>query len=55
VCSHRFEDLQERNPSEAEAVVLHELLHSLGLGENPPASSEITDAVIRSCIQDAGR
>jgi len=55
VCSHRFKDLQERNPSEAEAVVLHELLHSLGLGENPPASREITEAVIRSCIQAASR
>ena len=51
VCSHRFKDVQERNPSEAEAVVLHELLHSLGLGENPPASDEITSAVTKSCIQ----
>lgn len=53
VCSHRFKDIQERSPSEAEAVVLHELLHSLGLGENPPASSEITSAVTKSCIQAA--
>jgi hypothetical protein len=51
VCSHRFKDIQERNPPDAEAVVIHELLHSLGLGENPPASDDITSAVTKSCIQ----
>src|SRR5262245_39086364 len=51
VCSHRFKDIQERSPFDAEAVVLHELLHSLGLGENPPSSDDITSAVTKSCIQ----
>lgn len=50
VCSQRFGDLQERNPAEAEAVILHEMLHSLGLGENPPSSTAITIAVTRNCF-----
>ena len=32
-----------------ELVVIHELLHSLGLGENPPSSAEITRQVTRRC------
>lgn len=34
----------------AEAVVIHELLHTLGLQEGPPASEEITTAVERRCL-----
>jgi hypothetical protein len=34
--------------SRAQAVV-HELLHSLGLGENPPTSREITAQVLKRC------
>ena len=33
----------------AEAALIHESLHSLGLGENPPTSSEITSRVISRC------
>lgn len=33
----------------AEAVVIHEVLHTLGLPENPPTSEEITAAVERRC------
>lgn len=32
-----------------EMIVLHEMLHSLGLGENPPSSLEITAQVRRRC------
>jgi hypothetical protein len=32
-----------------ELVLIHELLHSLGLGENPPSSAEITRQVTRRC------
>jgi hypothetical protein len=49
VCTTRFTDLEKRSPAEAQAVVIHELLHTLGLGENPPASDEITAAVIEAC------
>ena len=33
----------------AEAVVIHEVLHTLGLEENPPTSEQITAAVERRC------
>ena len=49
ICGRRFRDLAERSPVTAEAVVIHELLHSLGLGENPPSSSEITSRVLARC------
>jgi hypothetical protein len=39
-------------PSQAEAVVIHEVLHTLGLGENPPASDEITALVETRCRPD---
>lgn len=32
-----------------EVVVIHEMLHSLGLGENPPSSADITKQVIKRC------
>lgn len=32
-----------------ENIVIHEMLHTLGLGENPPASTEINAAVARRC------
>jgi hypothetical protein len=33
----------------AEVIVLHEMLHSLGLGERPPSSLQITQQVERRC------
>jgi hypothetical protein len=30
-------------------MVIHEMLHSLGLGENPPSSREITKQVTARC------
>jgi hypothetical protein len=35
---------------EAEAILIHEILHTLGLGENPPSSAEITRQVWRRCV-----
>ena len=34
---------------EQEAVLIHEMLHSLGLGENPPESVAITERVMARC------
>ncbi len=34
------------------ANFIHEMLHTLGLGENPPASEEITRRVIAVCGRD---
>jgi len=37
------------DPFLADVALIHESLHSLGLGENPPSSSEITSRVISRC------
>ena len=37
------------DPGRAEAVVIHEVLHTLGLGEDPPSGREITARVERRC------
>ncbi len=44
-----FAAVQAGNSSLAEAMVIHEMLHSLGLGENPPTQSEITARVRARC------
>jgi hypothetical protein len=44
-----FARLQRDQPEAAESLVIHELLHTLGLGENPPASAEITRHVEARC------
>ena len=49
VCGRAFKDLAERNPERAQAIVIHEALHTLGLGENPPSSAEITARVLARC------
>jgi hypothetical protein len=48
VCS-TFADFQLRKPHMAESMVIHEMLHTLGLGENPPSSAEITARVEAQC------
>ena len=49
VCGRSFAEAQARSPKRAEMVVLHEALHTLGLGENPPDSGEITRRVGERC------
>ena len=49
VCGHRFASLARANPRLAAALILHEQLHCLGLGENPPQSQKITASVLRGC------
>ena len=44
-----FAATQLRDPGTAEAEVIHEMLHTLGLGENPPTSAEITSRVKGRC------
>jgi len=38
-----------RDQDFAEIAIIHEMLHTLGLGENPPTSQEITQRVRRRC------
>ena len=49
VCGQRFGTLAHTHPALAAALILHEELHSLGLGENPPESREITSSVMQRC------
>jgi hypothetical protein len=43
------------NPPYLVATVIHEMLHTLGLGENPPTSSEITARIMLRCSPSRGR
>jgi hypothetical protein len=49
VCPQQFVAAARRDPFLASAALIHESLHSLGLGEDPPTSSEITSRVISRC------
>jgi hypothetical protein len=49
VCGRRFRQKREWNPVAAEALIIHELLHALGLGEDPPTSVAITAQVLERC------
>ena len=53
ICPNAFRALAERESFKAEAVIIHEMLHTLGLGENPPSSARITAQVIRRCVDSA--
>jgi len=45
----RLARIETENGSLAEAAVIHEMLHTLGLGENPPSTFEITARVRDRC------
>jgi hypothetical protein len=51
ICLPQFRAAQRRAPYHGEAVVIHEMLHSLGLGENPPTSEAITRRVMAACAR----
>jgi hypothetical protein len=49
VCGSRFRMWQQLDPPLAEAIIIHEVLHTLGLGEDPPSAREITRRVVKRC------
>ncbi len=49
LCPRQFLEVEFLQPGYAAALILHEELHSLGLGEDPPSSREITLRVIARC------
>jgi hypothetical protein len=49
VCPESFARVQRTTPDLASYIVIHEMLHTLGLGENPPTSLEITARVRKRC------
>jgi hypothetical protein len=55
ICSARFSRAFERQPVAAEMLVIHEMLHTLGLGEKPPSSAVITATVTKRCGRNKRR
>jgi len=53
ICPTAFVETASGNPEYAEATLIHEMLHSLGLGENPPRSRDITERVRIRCAAPA--
>jgi hypothetical protein len=51
VCGRDFARAWSKAPREIVATLIHEMLHSLGLGENPPTPRDISDRVQRLCWQ----
>jgi hypothetical protein len=49
LCPRQFRERVFFDPAWVEAALIHEELHSLGLGENPPTSLEINERVARRC------
>ena len=49
VCGPQFKEQFLQNRSITKIIVIHEFLHSLGLGENPPSSQAITEQVVVRC------
>jgi hypothetical protein len=45
----RFARYQAEHSTRAEMMIIHEMLHTLGLAENPPSPFEITDRVAARC------
>ncbi len=49
VCSKFLRWQKSRDQSLPVAILIHEALHTLGLGENPPSTFEITAHVVERC------
>ena len=49
VCSNELTRINAEQPDYVVASLIHEILHTLGLGENPPSASEITARVLARC------
>jgi len=49
VCSDELKRIGTQQPEYVVASFIHEILHTLGLGENPPSSSQITARVLTRC------
>jgi hypothetical protein len=49
VCVDELKRIWQKDKQYTTAALIHEMLHSLGLGENPPSSNEITARVLQMC------
>jgi hypothetical protein len=51
VCPDALREARHRTPKLAEAILIHEVLHTLGLGEDPPSSTDITARILKRCYR----
>ena len=49
VCPEQFRQEYFQNKRHVEGTIIHEMLHSLGLGENPPTPAYISSRVLAHC------
>jgi len=49
LCVDELKRTWQTGPEHAVSRVIHEMLHTLGLGEDPPSSAEITRRVLAGC------
>lgn len=49
VCGMQFQSVQRQDTRYSAYTIIHEMLHTLGLGENPPTPREITERVRMRC------
>jgi hypothetical protein len=52
LCIDELKRRWQQNPTYVVAVFIHEMLHTLGLGENPPSTQEITGRVLLQCREE---
>lgn len=51
LCGRDFERAWRADAGQAKAAVIHEILHSLGLGESPPSPRFITHRILERCYR----
>ena len=49
LCGNELKRIWQQDRHHVVAALIHELLHTLGLGENPPSSRAITQRVLARC------
>lgn len=49
LCAEAFQKVARKSEGYTANIVIHEQLHTLGLGENPPTSEEITQRIALRC------
>ena len=49
LCVEEFKRTWQQDQRHTIAALIHEMLHTLGLAENPPTSNEITGTVLSMC------
>ena len=55
VCPEQFRSQERRDSRQLDVVIIHETLHTLGLGENPPTAQHISARVFSRCVANASR